>query len=431
MSFPPLWDTPWFDWVQYNASIRMPMVRNIGESLGVGAPVNLDESKGKLFTSTVDVENLHSMEDMLGGDTTLAGLKPPHWSDLADRGVLPGLEPSWVREGATLYKAHCQRCHLPPMDELRDFVAGKPLDEATRAEVAKHFVDDAGGPRRRILRLKAIDLREIGTDPNQALNFYRRTAILRGHTISAALGLFAVTESIRRDKYAQLKVPDDPNSGIFLGYNRYRAFDPPKDRCDILKGVGMDAVLVANLKYRARPLDGVWATPPYLHNGSVPNLDQMLVSVERRDSSVERRDRVFYLGSTRFDPVKVGYETGEIHGGFRLDTTLPGNSNAGHEFRNLTLEELESVPELWGASAGDCPPKSEGDQSTRWARVLGLAPEDYAALSESDRREKVREATWKALDVERVQRDHPFPGVLGAEFTHDQRRHLVEYLKSL
>ena len=33
VKFPVLWDTPWFDWVQYNASIRPPMVRNIGEVL--------------------------------------------------------------------------------------------------------------------------------------------------------------------------------------------------------------------------------------------------------------------------------------------------------------------------------------------------------------------------------------------------------------
>ena len=27
------------------------------------------------------------------------------------------------------------------------------------------------------------------------------------------------------------------------------------------------------LAYKARPLNGIWATPPYLHNGSVPTID--------------------------------------------------------------------------------------------------------------------------------------------------------------
>ena len=93
-------------------------------------------------------------------------------------------------------------------------------------------------------------------------------------------------------------------------------------------------MIKANLGYRARPHDGVWATPPFLHNGSVPNLYQMLVPAASRSTR-------FYLGSTRFDPKHVGYETFGFQGAFEMDTSLPGNSNAGHEFRNLTLEELE------------------------------------------------------------------------------------------
>ena len=36
--------------------------------------------------------------------------------------------------------------------------------------------------------------------------------------------------------------------------------------------------------YRARPLDGVWATAPYLHNGSVPTLEDMLKPQAERPS---------------------------------------------------------------------------------------------------------------------------------------------------
>ncbi len=47
--YPRIWNTPWFDWVQYNGSIMQPMVRNAGESLGVSAELNLtDPSKGPL-----------------------------------------------------------------------------------------------------------------------------------------------------------------------------------------------------------------------------------------------------------------------------------------------------------------------------------------------------------------------------------------------
>jgi hypothetical protein len=78
VNFPPLWDTAWFDWVQYNAAIRPPLARNIGEALGVGAVVNLGP-QGELYESTINVPNLIAMEDRLGGDEPFTGLQPPRW----------------------------------------------------------------------------------------------------------------------------------------------------------------------------------------------------------------------------------------------------------------------------------------------------------------------------------------------------------------
>ena len=85
------------------------------------------------------------------------------------------------------------------------------------------------------------------------------------------------------------------------------------------------------LAYRARPLGGLWATPPCLHNGSVPNLYQMLVPADQRDM-------VFHTGGRAFDPKNVGYSTAKFDGGFEFRTDRPNdphpNSNAVHEFRN-------------------------------------------------------------------------------------------------
>ncbi len=89
--------------------------------------------------------------------------------------------------------------------------------------------------------------------------------------------------------------------------------------------------------YRARPLDGVWATAPYLHNGSVPNLEDML-------KPASKRTKVFCVGSRQFDPEKVGIAIQTPEGSAkdkektcpkgltRLDTAELGNSNAGHSF---------------------------------------------------------------------------------------------------
>ena len=85
--------------------------------------------------------------------------------------------------------------------------------------------------------------------------------------------------------------------------------------------------LIAPLAYKARPHNGVWATPPYLHNGSVPNLFALL-------SPAAERPKLFYLGNKQYDPIKLGLNTDPLHGASVFNTSLPGNSNAGHEFND-------------------------------------------------------------------------------------------------
>src|SRR6266540_3035718 len=50
--YPRIWNTPWFDWVQYNGSIMQPMVRNAGESLGVSAELNLTDASKDFYKSS-------------------------------------------------------------------------------------------------------------------------------------------------------------------------------------------------------------------------------------------------------------------------------------------------------------------------------------------------------------------------------------------
>jgi hypothetical protein len=428
VNFPQIWDTSWFDWVQYNASIRMPMARNIGEALGVGALVNLDGRRGDLYASTVNVEGLHWMEDQLGGDNPFEGLQPPRW----DPDLLGAIQPPLAEKGKALYRAHCAGCHLPPRDELKaDLASAEP----------KHFTRVDPWGQKRFLKVPVIDLYEIGTDPNQALNFYRRVAVSpskhpaggsgrarvpQDDTIPAKVGLFRITSLIRKQKYEALKLlapgpsPDGPDRVVDLprlkAYDRYRGLPDDLvlgDPDAILKGEAMDQVILDPLGYKARPLDGVWATPPYFHNGSVPSLYQVLLPASRRDP-------VFYLGLKRFDPKQVGYQTHQTQGAFKLDTSLTGNKNTGHEFRNLTLDELETAQGI--------KPDPTAVQDARWAAVLGVEPATYAKLSPAERWERVRGASRDARNRPDFQ---PIRGWLGVEFTDDERWQLVEYLKTL
>jgi hypothetical protein len=84
--------------------------------------------------------------------------------------------------------------------------------------------------------------------------------------------------------------------------------------------------LRGELAYKVRPLNGVWATPPYLHNASVPSVYALL-------SPIEDRPKRFYLGNREYDPVNLGYRTDYLANGFEFDTSIRGNSNSGHQFR--------------------------------------------------------------------------------------------------
>lgn len=76
------------------------------------------------------------------------------------------------------------------------------------------------------------------------------------------------------------------------------------------------------------PLDGLWLRAPYLHNGSIPYLTDLLKPGSQRPA-------VFWRGLNIYDPARVGYlsEGAQAEAtGFKYDTSGRGNSNQGHEF---------------------------------------------------------------------------------------------------
>ncbi|MCB0635523.1 MAG: c-type cytochrome [Lewinella sp.] len=98
-----------------------------------------------------------------------------------------------------------------------------------------------------------------------------------------------------------------------------------------------------SLGYVAPPLDGIWASAPYLHNGSVPTLEDLLNSVQRPTYWQRSGDSIDY----DFEKVGWKYESGDrLRGDWVYDTTLPGYSNVGHYFGDkLTNAERRAVVE--------------------------------------------------------------------------------------
>ena len=95
--------------------------------------------------------------------------------------------------------------------------------------------------------------------------------------------------------------------------------------------------------YANHPLDGIWLRAPYLHNGSVPTLRDLL-------EPPESRPKAFYRGYDVYDQVKLGFVSGvpEADGQVftRYDTSVPGNANTGHVYgTTLSVDDKRAIVE--------------------------------------------------------------------------------------
>jgi hypothetical protein len=90
--------------------------------------------------------------------------------------------------------------------------------------------------------------------------------------------------------------------------------------------------------YANMPLDGIWLRAPYLHNGSVPTLRDLL-------DRPEARPKKFWRGYDVIDPVKVGFVS-TVPTDSPFDTALPGNGNQGHTWGTaLRDDEKDAIVE--------------------------------------------------------------------------------------
>ena len=369
VNYPHLWTSSWFDWVQYDGSIMGPLIRNSGEALGVNANVNTTAPHSEQrFASSVNVESLVWVEDALSGpapypDRSFQGLLAPRWP-----AEFPPIDANVAREGRTLYITHCEACHLPPVDS--------PDIWEHFSEVEYYQSDEPRSTPDRLLRVKTIALSQIGTDPARASVMVERTVNTAGdpggtiETRTLGMGLDTTVCVVASEAYPRPPVgfppPRDVESPAYMTERLVTV--PVRDSETLLFALALGGLvqevnkawfaqnyisealqaiyekgrpncLRAGAGYKARPLNGVWATAPFLHNGSVPSVYDMLIPPEERPEFVQ-------LGSTEFDPATLGIvQTDElaakirrrpderyIDGYFILDTKLDGNHNSGHEF---------------------------------------------------------------------------------------------------
>jgi hypothetical protein len=351
VSYPFLWNVPQqprveWDGLTPNLPVHPPaggafdagaLARNTGEVVGVFGDVAISPHVGVAgYRSSVNIANLVSFEQLIGH------LRPPRWPSA----LFGAPDPALVQAGAGLFAARCATCHEP-------LARG---DLTTKLELRMSLF--RGGNR----------FSPPGTDIWMACNAYT-TKIKSGGLQGTASKLVTgppfgpeehatnLLEVVVKGVLAGKKWDVAEAAGqSFFGVDRPPEVTqvaphlPPGAHAFMIQLSGRDLrastcvqAVSKVLGYKIRPLTGVWATAPYLHNGSVPTLYDLLLPPNQRPSS-------FYLGTREFDPVKVGFvDTARPDNGFLFNTRdargqpIPGNANSGHDYGNASLSEHDRM----------------------------------------------------------------------------------------
>jgi hypothetical protein len=285
-----VWNIPQSAWAQWVPALNDPVLRNAGEVMGVFARMDLTSKTPAdgLFDSTVDLKGQLVSEELL------RRLAPPKWPEE----ILGKIDLEKAAKGKQLFATNCSGCH-----------STWPHRWSEPKKEGKQFIENA-----------VVPVAVIGTDAS-VLGSWRFVELTRPTTMAGPLSdhlmppftgaavvpapaLFATAQRSVFDKAMdKLNLSEEER----LTAHGYQAFHPePLDPPPSLSS------------YKANPAEGMWASPPYLHNGSVPNLYELL-------SPAKERSRTFFIGRD-FDPMKVGVDISGASGKFLFDTSLFGNS---------------------------------------------------------------------------------------------------------
>jgi hypothetical protein len=383
VSYPPVWTVPWLWWAQYDASIEQPLIRNAGEALGVRALLNLspDFPPDRLFRSSVALENLARIEKMLRGPDpfgrapkAFGGLTSPKWpAHLFPDDPDWKISPDRVAKGRVLYANICTECHLGPVADPA-FDAQFPDKSFWTANPRWKQDPDGGWIMDEVQKSAAA----MGTDPAQANVLATRQVQLPAFLkLQPAENLGARWKCKDLPTYSSTDMPFSIALMIVVDrVNRKWTEDRGITDSQQLKALWGERSNCPNPakepQYRARPLNGVWATAPYIHNGSVPSLYWML-------TPQAERPKQFCLGARDFDPKQVGFAV-----------PAPGESSC------KTGQTLFST-------------KDSNGREIKGNSVLGHS---FEAPADADKK--------------------TYPnGVIGRKFTDEERYDLIEYLKTL
>jgi hypothetical protein len=287
----------------------------------------------------VNIKNLGRLEALIWQ------LESPKWEDTK----LPSIDTNLAETGAELYEKNCSGCHATiQRDDPDRRVTARLLplnlmgtDKFMAENFKNRMIENSrlDGLYKNYWRIASKGKKFEDPMLNAEALKYTVTGVITRNLFDNAIETIRAIRAGRPSKTGEIidDVEKDlkalENASLREKKKLIRKF-VSNLREDSEQGAG-ECHPVKNPCYKARPLNGIWSTAPYLHNGSVPSLYAML-------SPASERPPAFCVGSRAFDPEHVGFKFETPVNGIcadgttLLDTTKPGNSNAGHEFKNAT-----------------------------------------------------------------------------------------------
>ena len=345
-SYPYLWDIAQHDYVQWTGLVSNggigPLGRNVGQVIGVFGTLDWQKKPGFSissylggqgfeehyvdFKSSIDKRNLGRVENQL------RELQSPDWP--VD--IWP-IDRDKAYRGEEIFQEHCASCHAN--------------------------IDRADPERRIVANISKLSV--IKTDPvlaENSVSYKGYSGLIEGEYVEAGPGQIVIEKenpvgSLVKFSTRNVVTSWDPDKWSIRraaewAWDFFKTLENNSIKTTLRRGDYDPATTVDPSKplrsYKARSLNGIWATAPYLHNGSVPNLYELLLpkwdpgDPEFDDSGerIEYRSDIFKVGSREFDPEKVGFRM-EGYDGFHFDTSIPGNSNQGHEYGTEKLSKKQ------------------------------------------------------------------------------------------
>lgn len=347
--YPFVWNAPIQDITQWpgfapNGNRILGLSRNIGEVFGVFAVLHPKKDDSRLLKINYVKNNSANFHGLNKLESLIKKIGPPKWPWTLDKALAAEGEKVFYKKDLAQHNESCADCHGIKKGKMRSF---------THETWATPILD-------------------VGTDSREVnlLGSQVKTGVLEGAVIfpnkpplKAVDSAFSVLGTVVGGSILQHYLPVELSPKEQKEQSKLdklvSKFKTEVDKLEDLGDLGSlddlketfqvkEPTATPSYPYESRVLRGIWAAAPYLHNGSVQSLAELLTPSEKRLAE-------FKVGPA-YDPDKVGLAVEQTKFNFTLKTTdcsdrNSGNSRCGHDYgtgftdieKKALLEYLKSL----------------------------------------------------------------------------------------